>query len=64
MITKRHYHSAGVIRSGPHLVEVLLFGGVRENDSIAETSVLKFGKYEVLHKGNEISCIQLKFKLC
>ena len=38
-------HSAGVIRSGPHLLEVLLFGGLR-GKRITETSVLKIGKYK------------------
>ena len=45
----RVYHSAGVIRSSPDLVEVLLFGGKREATKggahIAETSLLKFGNW-------------------
>ena len=48
--TMRIRHSAGVVRSSQHLVEVLLFGGYREG-LIAETRVLKFGKCGVFGKG-------------
>ena len=49
--TRRYIHSAGVVRSSPHLVEVLLFGGYR-GGLIAETRVLEFGKCGVFGKGN------------
>ena len=42
--TTRHSHSAGIVRSGPLLVEVLLFGGYRLLKEIAETCLLIFGK--------------------
>ena len=45
----RAAHGAGMIRSSPDLVEVLLFGGKREaiegGAHIAETSLLKFGNW-------------------
>ncbi len=50
-MTPRSYHSITATSLGPGLTEVLVFGGKREalGDTIAETTILRFGEHLLVH---------------
>ncbi len=43
-MTPRFHHSVTATSMGPGLTEVLMFGGCRAGDIIAETTILRFGE--------------------
>ena len=45
-VQARHSHGATAFSLGPGLMEITLFGGIAESyEKIANTTVLRFGKY-------------------
>ena len=49
-MTPRSYHSITATSLGPGLTEVLVFGGISENNEIvSETTILRFGEQLLVH---------------
>ena len=50
-LVQRYNHSAAPLTISPECIEVVLFGGkqIKSGSPIADTTVLRFGKFLILH---------------